>query len=46
MRGCRYTFLPFLYNDDAARIRETNNVHLGDGVGAYKVPEMSNRDTP
>ena len=35
-RGTRYAFLPFLYDDAAARLREENNPHLGDGVGAYK----------
>ena len=34
--GRRFAFLPFLYDDEAARIREANNVHLGDGVGAYR----------
>jgi hypothetical protein len=35
-RGRRYAFLPFLYDDAAARIREANNPFLGEGVGAYK----------
>ncbi|HEX8062689.1 MAG TPA: 2OG-Fe(II) oxygenase [Allosphingosinicella sp.] len=35
-RGTRYAFLPFLYDDSAARLREENNPHLGEGVGAYK----------
>jgi peroxiredoxin/predicted 2-oxoglutarate/Fe(II)-dependent dioxygenase YbiX len=34
-RGRRYAFLPFLYDDDAAAIREGNNQFLGDGVAAY-----------
>ncbi|HEX8483141.1 MAG TPA: 2OG-Fe(II) oxygenase [Allosphingosinicella sp.] len=34
--GERYAFLPFLYDDSAARLRELNNPHLADGVGAYK----------
>jgi peroxiredoxin/predicted 2-oxoglutarate/Fe(II)-dependent dioxygenase YbiX len=34
--GRRYAFLPFLYDDEAAKIREANNQFLGDGVGAYK----------
>jgi hypothetical protein len=38
-RGRRYAFLPFLYDDEAAKIREANNVFLGDGVGAYKPAE-------
>jgi predicted 2-oxoglutarate/Fe(II)-dependent dioxygenase YbiX/peroxiredoxin len=35
-RGRRYAFLPFLYDDAAAKIREQNNAFLGEGVGAYK----------
>lgn len=34
-RGQRYAFLPFLYDDEAAKIRETNNQFLGENVGAY-----------
>src|SRR5829696_1907151 len=34
--GRRYAFLPFLYDDAAAKIREANNQFLGSGVGAYK----------
>lgn len=34
--GTRYAFLPFLYDDSAARQREENNPHLGEGVGAYR----------
>ena len=36
-RGTRYAFLPFLYDDEAAKIREANNNFLGEGVSAYKV---------
>jgi predicted 2-oxoglutarate/Fe(II)-dependent dioxygenase YbiX/peroxiredoxin len=36
-RGRRYAFLPFIYDDEAARIREANNAHLGEGVGAYRI---------
>lgn len=35
-RGRRYAFLPFLYDDEAAKIREANNAYLGEGVGSYK----------
>ncbi|MBC6980260.1 2OG-Fe(II) oxygenase [Caulobacter sp. 17J80-11] len=35
-RGRRYAFLPFLYDEAAARLREANNAHLGEGVGAYR----------
>jgi hypothetical protein len=31
-----YTFLPFLYDDAAAKIRAANNAFLGDGVTAYR----------
>jgi predicted 2-oxoglutarate/Fe(II)-dependent dioxygenase YbiX/peroxiredoxin len=34
--GKRYAFLPFLYDEVAARQREANNEHLGEGVEAYK----------
>lgn len=34
--GKRYAFLPFLYDDAAAAIREKNNPHLGDGIGEYR----------
>jgi peroxiredoxin/predicted 2-oxoglutarate/Fe(II)-dependent dioxygenase YbiX len=36
-RGRRYAFLPFLYDDAAAKIREANNAKLGEGVGNYKM---------
>lgn len=35
-RGRRYAFLPFLYDDAAARIRAANNQFLDPSVGAYK----------
>ncbi len=35
-QGHRYAFLPFLYDDAAAAIREENNKHLGDGVAPYR----------
>jgi predicted 2-oxoglutarate/Fe(II)-dependent dioxygenase YbiX/peroxiredoxin len=35
-RGVRYAFLPFLYDEAAARVREANNASLGEGVGAYR----------
>jgi len=34
--GVRYAFLPFLYDEAAARLREANNQKLGEGVGAYR----------
>jgi len=33
--GRRYMFLPFLYDDEAARQREENNAFLGEGIGQY-----------
>lgn len=33
--GRRLAFLPFLYDEDAARLRETNNPFLAPGVGDY-----------
>lgn len=38
-RGRRYVFLPFLYDDTAARIREENNPHLGGDVRPYQADE-------
>jgi predicted 2-oxoglutarate/Fe(II)-dependent dioxygenase YbiX/peroxiredoxin len=35
--GRRYAFLPFLYDDEAAKIREANNQFLGEGIGSYNV---------
>lgn len=35
-RGERFAFLPFLYDDAAAKVREANNPFLGDGVEAYR----------
>lgn len=34
--GRRYAFIPFLYDDAAAKIREANNPHLAEGLGAYQ----------
>ena len=35
-RGRRYAFLPFLYDDAAAKIRAANNQFLDPSVGAYR----------
>jgi peroxiredoxin len=35
-RGKRYAFLPFLYDEAAAKLREENNARLGEGVGRYR----------
>jgi peroxiredoxin len=34
--GRRYAFLPFLYDDEAAKIREANNAFVDEKVGVYK----------
>jgi predicted 2-oxoglutarate/Fe(II)-dependent dioxygenase YbiX len=34
--GRRFAFLPFLYDEEAAKVREANNSNLGEGVGAYR----------
>jgi peroxiredoxin len=34
--GRRYAYLPFLYDEAAARLREQNSVHLAEGAGGYK----------
>ncbi|HSA82007.1 MAG TPA: hypothetical protein VLE23_14415, partial [Geminicoccaceae bacterium] len=39
--GRRYAFLPFLYDEAAARIRVANNRYLGEGVGAYRPDNAS-----
>jgi len=36
-RGRRFAFLPFLYDEEGARLREANNPHLGEGVGEYRM---------
>ena len=38
-RGTRYAFLPFLYDDAAARLREDNIQYLGDGVRRYRAAD-------
>jgi hypothetical protein len=35
-RGRRYAFLPFLYDEEAAKIREANNAFLIEDVDAYE----------
>jgi len=35
-RGTRYAFLPFLYDDAAARQREANNAFLDESLAAYR----------
>jgi predicted 2-oxoglutarate/Fe(II)-dependent dioxygenase YbiX/peroxiredoxin len=40
-RGRRYAFLPFLYDEEGARVREANNAHLGEGLSAYQMSARS-----
>jgi predicted 2-oxoglutarate/Fe(II)-dependent dioxygenase YbiX len=35
-RGLRYAFLPFLYDDAAAKVRAANDEYLGEGVAPYR----------
>lgn len=44
-RGRRYAFLPFLYDDAAAAIRERNNAYLGEGVGTYRPSPIASQAT-
>ena len=39
--GRRYAFLPFLYDEAAARMRIANNSYLGEGVGAYRAQDAA-----
>lgn len=35
-QGTRYAFLPFLYDEVAAKMREANNAYLGDNIAPYR----------
>jgi len=37
LRGQRFAYLPFLYDEAAAQIRQANNPHLGEGVQVYQM---------
>jgi predicted 2-oxoglutarate/Fe(II)-dependent dioxygenase YbiX len=41
--GKRYAFLPFLYDDAAAQVREANNAFLGENVAAYRAGAQSGK---
>jgi predicted 2-oxoglutarate/Fe(II)-dependent dioxygenase YbiX/peroxiredoxin len=44
-KGRRYAFLPFLYDDEAARLRERNLAHVGPALQTYRsglAPEEAN----
>ena len=38
-KGRRYAFLPFVYDDKGAEIREANLKYVGDGTGTYQAYE-------
>jgi predicted 2-oxoglutarate/Fe(II)-dependent dioxygenase YbiX len=44
--GKRYAFLPFLYDEDGARLREANNAFLGEGIGEYRAGGPEPADQP
>lgn len=44
--GRRFVFVPFLYDDEAARQREANNAFLSDEVGAYERKESKPDPAP
>jgi len=44
--GKRYAFLPFLYDEAAAALREANNRFLGEGVGEYRADRPEPADQP
>lgn len=44
LKGSRYAFLPFLYDDAAAALREANNGYLDESVGQYQQGTRSNGD--
>jgi predicted 2-oxoglutarate/Fe(II)-dependent dioxygenase YbiX len=51
LRGTRFAYLPFLYDEAAAQIRQANNPHLGDGVQIYQMattprPALAPQDKP
>jgi peroxiredoxin/predicted 2-oxoglutarate/Fe(II)-dependent dioxygenase YbiX len=41
--GSRFVFLPFLYDEEAARLREKNNANLGSGITPYSMAAASER---
>jgi predicted 2-oxoglutarate/Fe(II)-dependent dioxygenase YbiX len=45
-RGVRYAFLPFLYDEEAARIREANNPHLDESMGQYRAGPSADEAEP
>ncbi len=43
-RGRRFAFLPFLYDEEAARVREANNPRLGADVTPYSITDPGRTD--
>ncbi|WP_374649764.1 redoxin domain-containing protein [Dongia sp.] len=50
VRGQRFAYLPFLYDEAAAQVRQANNPHLGEGVQVYQMqaprPALAPQDKP
>jgi 2OG-Fe(II) oxygenase superfamily len=42
-RGRRYAFLPFLYDEEAAKLREANSQFLAEGGGLYKANQTAGK---
>ena len=42
-RGRRYAFLPFLYDEEAAKLREANSQFLAEGGGVYKANQQAGK---
>lgn len=45
-RGQRYAYLPFLYDEAAAAVRQANNAHLGEGVQVYHMAPPTSGPRP
>ncbi len=44
-RGRRYAFLPFLYDEAGAALREANTAFLGPGIGGYRANTSADEPT-
>jgi peroxiredoxin/predicted 2-oxoglutarate/Fe(II)-dependent dioxygenase YbiX len=45
-KGRRFAFLPFLYDEESAKLRQQNNEFLGEGVGRYQASEKLQDQPP
>ena len=45
-RGERFAYLPFLYDDAAAKVREENARHLDEKVGGYRDTRSAETEPP